>query len=93
MKLKYLEGVGDGIVENQSPHGVTAVKRIEVRRDDNCIPTNTLILTFNKPTQQTITVGYLKMSKPIGCFTCQRFGQGQTPCHLSMSVVTFVPNP
>ena len=50
-RMLHLEGVGDdGIVENLSPQGVPAVKRIKIRWDDNVIPINPLILTFIKAT-------------------------------------------
>ena len=49
IKLKDLEAISDDkILENLSPQGVTAVKTIKISWS-NFIPTNTLILMFNKP--------------------------------------------
>ncbi|XP_023211414.1 uncharacterized protein LOC111614267 [Centruroides sculpturatus] len=43
-----------------SHQGVTAVRRILIRRDGKLIPTKHLILTFNKPTlPSSVVVGYL----------------------------------
>ena len=46
-----LEGVAeDEICENLTSQGVVGVKRINIRRNNVLVPTNTLILTFNSPT-------------------------------------------
>ncbi|XP_023210361.1 uncharacterized protein LOC111613244 [Centruroides sculpturatus] len=70
-----------------SDQGVTAVRRISIRRDGKLIPTKHLILTFNKPTlPSAITAGYLRcpirpyVPNPLRCFKCQRFGHSQTSC-------------
>ncbi|XP_023212611.1 uncharacterized protein LOC111641285 [Centruroides sculpturatus] len=70
-----------------SDQGVTAVRRISIRRDGKLIPTKHLILTFNKPTlPSVITAGYLRcpvrpyVPNPLRCFKCQRFGHSQTSC-------------
>ncbi|XP_067131305.1 uncharacterized protein [Centruroides vittatus] len=70
-----------------SDQGVTAVRRISIRRDGKFIPTKHLILTFNKPTlPSVITAGYLRcpvrpyVPNPLRCFKCQRFGHSQTSC-------------
>ncbi|XP_023243206.1 uncharacterized protein LOC111641286 [Centruroides sculpturatus] len=70
-----------------SDQGVTAVRRISIRRDGKLIPTKHLILTFNKPTLPSfITAGYLRcpvrpyVPNPLRCFKCQRFGHSQTSC-------------
>ncbi|XP_023224216.1 uncharacterized protein LOC111625322 [Centruroides sculpturatus] len=70
-----------------SDQGVTAVRRILIRRDGKLISTKHLILTFNKPTLPSfITAGYLRctdrpyVSNPLRCFKCQRFGHSQTSC-------------
>jgi hypothetical protein len=47
--------------------GVTHVKHILTKRDGNLEPTNTFILTFDRPTLPThITVGYLRV--PVELF-------------------------
>ncbi|XP_067120960.1 uncharacterized protein [Centruroides vittatus] len=70
-----------------SDQGVTAVRRISVRREGKLIPTKHLILTFNKPTLPSfITAGYLRcpvrpyIPNPLRCFKCQQFGHSQTSC-------------
>ncbi|XP_067123947.1 uncharacterized protein [Centruroides vittatus] len=67
--------------------GVTAVRRISIRRDGKLIPTKHLILTFGKPTLPSfVTAGYLRcpvrpyVPNPLRCFKCQRFGHSQTSC-------------
>ncbi|XP_023211351.1 uncharacterized protein LOC111614200 [Centruroides sculpturatus] len=67
--------------------GVTAVRRISIRRDGKLIATKHLILTFNKSTLPSfITAGYLRcpvrpyVPNPLRCFKCQRFGHSQTSC-------------
>ncbi|XP_067123226.1 uncharacterized protein [Centruroides vittatus] len=70
-----------------SDQGVTAVRRISIRRDGKFIPTKHLILTFNKSTLlSVITAGYLRcpvrpyVPNLLRCFKCQRFGHSQTSC-------------
>ena len=89
VKSKYLEDVGDDeILENLSPQDVTTIKRIEIRRDDIFIPTNTLILTFIKPTlPKSVKAGFTSIPdepfvpNSLRCFKCQRCGHSQTTCH------------
>ena len=88
IRSRDLEGVSeDEMVENLSSQGVTSVKRIQIRRNNEFIPTNTLILTFNKPLlPQSVKAGYLSIPvepyipNPLRCFKCQKFGHGQTTC-------------
>ena len=88
IRSRDLEGVNDEVIlQNLSSQGVTALKRIKIRRNDELIPTNTLILTFNKPLlPQSIKAGYLSIPvetfipNPLRCFNCQKFGHGQTTC-------------
>ncbi|XP_023226913.1 uncharacterized protein LOC111627547 [Centruroides sculpturatus] len=70
-----------------SDQGVTAVRRISIRRDGKLIPTKHLILTFNKLTlPSVITAGYLRcpvrpyVPNLLGCFKCQQFRHSQTSC-------------
>ncbi|XP_023240678.1 uncharacterized protein LOC111639128 [Centruroides sculpturatus] len=70
-----------------SDQGVTAVRRIAIRRDGKIIPTKHLIVTFNKPTiPPFLTAGYLRCSvcpyipNPLRCFKCQQIGHSQTSC-------------
>ncbi|XP_041357812.1 uncharacterized protein LOC121374769 [Gigantopelta aegis] len=88
IRCRDLEGVTeDEICENLSSPGVTAVRRIKVRRNNNLLPTNTCILTFNVPTlPQSVKAGYLNIPvepfipNPLRCFKCQRFGHGLNAC-------------
>ncbi|XP_023216844.1 uncharacterized protein LOC111619370 [Centruroides sculpturatus] len=70
-----------------SDQGVTAVRRISIRRDGKLIPTKHLIVTFDKTTLPSfITAGYLRcpvrpyIPNSLRCFKCQRFGHSQTSC-------------
>ncbi|XP_041377291.1 uncharacterized protein LOC121389706 [Gigantopelta aegis] len=87
-RCRDLAGVSEEeICQNLSPQGVTAVRRIKVRRNNDLLPTNTCILTFNVPTlPQSVKAGYLNIPvepfipNPLRCFKCQRFGHGQNTC-------------
>ena len=63
------------------------MKRITVRRNNELVPTNTLILTFSTPTlPDSVKAGYLRIPvvpyipNPLRCFKCQKFGHGQNTC-------------
>ena len=60
---KVEEGVSEeNICENLSSQGVASVRRIKVRRNNELVPTNTLILTFNKPLfPQSVKSGYFNI--------------------------------
>ncbi|XP_077549823.1 uncharacterized protein LOC144162958 isoform X1 [Haemaphysalis longicornis] len=67
--------------------GVTAVRRITIRRDDKEIPTKHIILTFDRAIlPQYINAGFIRCSirpyipNPRRCFKCQRFGHGTNSC-------------
>ena len=75
------------MLENLSSQGVSFVKRISVKRNDQIILTNTYILTFNKPElPKSIKAGFLSLPitpyipNPLRCFHCQRFGHSKTVC-------------
>ena len=64
--------------------GVTSVKRNKLCRNNERVPTNTLILNFSIPTlPDSVKAGYLRISvapyiiNPLRCFNCQKFGHGQ----------------
>ena len=63
IRSRDLEGVGeDEMMENLSSQGVSVVKRIHIRRNNEFVPTNTFILTFCKPLlPDSIKAGYLKI--------------------------------
>ena len=75
------------IEENLSSQGVTAVKRVSVRRDNTTLQTNTYFLSFNSPTvPKYIKVGFLKVNvsvyvpNPMRCYRCQKFGHTESRC-------------
>ena len=76
------------IRQNQvQPHDSSTIKRIQIRRNNELVPTNTFILTFLKPLlPDSIKAGYLKISivpfipNPLRCFKCHRYGHGENAC-------------
>ena len=88
IRCRELEGVTEEeICEHLSSQGVTSVRRIKVRRNNELLPTNTFILTFDVPIlPPSIKSGYLSIPietfipNPLRCFKCQRFGHGQNTC-------------
>ena len=63
IRSRDLEGVSEEeICENLTSQGVVGVKRINLRRNNELVPTNTLILTFNSPTlPNSVKAGYLNI--------------------------------
>ena len=88
IRCRELEGVSEEeMCENLSSQGVTSVRRIKVRQNNELLPTNTFILTFDVPIlPPSIKAGYLNIPvesfipNPLRCFKCQRFGHGQNTC-------------
>ena len=88
IRSRDLEGVSeDEMLDNLSSQGVSAVKRINIRRNNELVPTNTFILTFSKPLlPDSIKAGYLKIPivpfipNPLRCFKCHRYGHGENAC-------------
>ena len=83
IRSRDLEGVSeDEMLENLSSQGVSAVKRIHIRRNNELVQTNTFILTFCKP----LKAGYLNIPivpfipNPLRCFKCHRYGHGENAC-------------
>ena len=65
--------------------GVSDVKRISIKRNDEIIHTNTYIFTFDRSqVPKELKVGYnlLKVSPyiPLRCYNCQRFGHHESKC-------------
>ncbi|GBN45608.1 hypothetical protein AVEN_250962-1 [Araneus ventricosus] len=85
---KELVGSSDTeILEELSSQGVTAVRRINIKREGKLIPTKHIILTFNSTKlPSTIKAGFLScpvkpyIPNPIRCFNCQRFGHSKIVC-------------
>ena len=61
IRSRDLQGVReDEMLDNLSSQGVSAVKRIHIRLNNELVPTNTFILTFCKPLlPDSIKAGYL----------------------------------
>ena len=75
------------IEENLRPQGITAVKRVSVKRDNKTIQTNTYFLSFNSPSvPKNIKVGFLNVNvsvyvpNPMRCYRCQKFGHTESRC-------------
>jgi hypothetical protein len=75
------------VKEGLADQGVTDVRRINAFRNGGKVPTDTLILTFARPTLPTsIKAGYLSIKtehylpNPLKCFNCQKFGHHQSKC-------------
>ncbi|GBL95353.1 hypothetical protein AVEN_154768-1 [Araneus ventricosus] len=75
------------IAQELSGQGIKDVRRINIRRDGQLIPTKHFILTFNTPRlPEYIKAGYVRcsvrpyISNPLRCFKCQRFGHSRTNC-------------
>ena len=77
----------DNILEYLKPQGVTHVKRFKVKRNNDYINTNTLLLTFNtivppkslKIVYEIIPVD-IYIPNPLRCFNCQKFGHHENNC-------------
>ncbi|GBL94255.1 hypothetical protein AVEN_16782-1 [Araneus ventricosus] len=75
------------ITQELGEQGVKDVRRINIRRDGELMPTKHFILTFNTPRlPKYIKAGYVRCSvrpyipNPLRCFKCQRFGHSTTNC-------------
>ena len=76
----------DEIKSNLWKQGVTDVKRLSIKRNNQIISTNTYILNFNTPKPHTgIKIGYLTkveiyIPNPLRCHNCQKFGHHKEKC-------------
>ena len=77
----------DEVREALSAEGVTHVKHLFTKRNESSVPTNTFIITFNKPTlPKSVRAAYLNIPVepfvpgPLRCYKCQKFGHGQNSC-------------
>ncbi|GBO20396.1 hypothetical protein AVEN_146339-1 [Araneus ventricosus] len=75
------------IAQELHGQGIKDVRRINIRRDGEFIPTKHFILTFHTPRlPEYIKAGYVRCSvrpyipNPLRCFKCQRFGHSKTNC-------------
>ena len=65
--------------------GVTHVKRFTIRRNNEILPTNTLLLTFNAVEPPKSVKMFCKIipvemyvPNPLRCFNCQKFGHHES---------------
>ena len=77
----------DELKSHLANQGVTDIKRISIKRNEEIINTNTYILTFNKSSlPKELKVGYnlikvsLYIPNPLRCYKCQKFGYHETKC-------------
>ncbi|GBM81216.1 hypothetical protein AVEN_236428-1 [Araneus ventricosus] len=75
------------IEQELSGQGIKDVRRINIRRDGELIPTKHFILTFNTPRlPEYIKAGYVRSSvrsyihNPLRCFKCEHFGHSKNNC-------------
>ncbi|GBN11439.1 hypothetical protein AVEN_193274-1 [Araneus ventricosus] len=75
------------ILKELQGQGVSHVRRISIRRDDQLLNTKHLILTFDSAKlPKHIKAGYMRLSvrtyipNPLRCFQRQRFGHSKTSC-------------
>ncbi|GBM42979.1 hypothetical protein AVEN_184712-1 [Araneus ventricosus] len=84
---RLLNLTNEEITRELTGQGVKDVRRINIRRDGELVPTKHFILTFNTPRlPEYIKAGYVRCSvrpyipNPLRCFKCQRFGHSKTNC-------------
>ncbi|GBO31554.1 hypothetical protein AVEN_167785-1 [Araneus ventricosus] len=84
---RLLNLTNEEITRELTGQGVQNVRRINIRRDGELVPTKNFILTFNTPRlPEYIKAGYVRCSvrpyipNPLRCFKCQRFGHSKTNC-------------
>lgn len=75
------------VLEALRPEGVTDIKHIKTKRNGELQPTNTFILTFNRPQlPKSVRAAYMNISvemyipNPLRCYNCQKYGHSKTSC-------------
>ena len=92
---RNLKGESDeNILEYLTPQGVTAVKRFKVKKGNDLVPTNTILLTFNSVLPpKTLKIFFqiipvdLYVPNPLRCFNCQKFGHHEDKCPVDIGSV------
>ncbi|GBO08446.1 hypothetical protein AVEN_220338-1 [Araneus ventricosus] len=86
-----LNFTNEEITQELTGQGVKDVRRINIRRDGELLPTKHFILTFNTPRlPEYIKAGYVLCSvrpyipNPLRCFKCQRFGHSKINCRWTL---------
>ena len=84
----------ENILEYLKPQGFTHVKRFTIRKNNERINTNTLLLTFNSvATPKTLKIFYqiiqveLYVPNPLRCFNCQKVGHHENNCPADLGSV------
>ena len=77
----------DHNLEFMKEQGVTAVRRINVFRDNVLKPSNTFVFTFSTPVlPSTVKIGFIQakvdvyIPNPLRCYQCQIFGHHEHKC-------------
>ena len=77
----------DELKSHLANQGVTDIKRISIKRNEETINTNTYILTFNKsslPKELKVGYNFIKVNpyipNPLRCYNCQKFSHHETKC-------------
>ena len=77
----------ENIKEYLKDQGVIAVKRFTIKKGNNTIETNTLLLTFNRITvPKSLRIFYrfipvdIYIPNPLRCFNCQKFNHHENNC-------------
>ena len=88
IKDRTLKGESEAdILAYLKPQGVTAVKRFRVRKGEQLIETNTLLLTFNMVTvPKSLRIFYrmvpveIYVPNPLRCYNCQKYNHHEDNC-------------
>ncbi|GFR83328.1 RNA-directed DNA polymerase from mobile element jockey [Elysia marginata] len=73
--------------------GVISARKIQIKRGEESIKTNTYVLTFDSPTPPSeVKAGYLPVKfrpyvpTPMRCFRCHGFGHGRDRCRRNVDL-------
>ena len=88
IKDRALKGESEAdILAYLKPQGVTAVKRFRIRKGEQLIETNTILLTFNMVTVPKSSRIFYRMvtvkiyvPNPLRCYNCQKYNHHEDNC-------------